>query len=101
VKNHLEPLERVHVCIQGIRADSAIQSDSKAGRVPGGSVLVIVLKRHGGAGRTADLFGSRSGRVLVQAFRIWLPYKKALACTNFRATILCLRETGYGSILVY
>jgi len=34
VTNHLEPLERVHVCVQGIGADSPIRGDGKAERVP-------------------------------------------------------------------
>jgi hypothetical protein len=43
VADHLESLQRVHFCIQRTGADPAVQGDSKAGRVPGSSVLTIVL----------------------------------------------------------
>jgi len=41
--DNLESFECVHFGIQGIGTDSAIQGNSQAGRVPGGSIFPIVL----------------------------------------------------------
>jgi hypothetical protein len=42
--DHLESVERVHFSVQGTGSHSAVQSHGEAGRVPGGSVLAVVLK---------------------------------------------------------
>jgi hypothetical protein len=53
--NDLESLERLYLGVQGAGSCSSVQGDCKAGRVPGGEVLASVLRKHGGAARTADL----------------------------------------------
>jgi hypothetical protein len=56
--NNLEPLERVHFRIQRTGADSTVQGDSKARRVPGDSLLAVVLTALDGTGRAAVLFNN-------------------------------------------
>jgi|SRR5580698_380717 hypothetical protein len=41
--DELEPVECIPISLQGTRSHSAVQSDGKAGRVSGGSVLAVVL----------------------------------------------------------
>jgi hypothetical protein len=54
--------------VQGARSHPATQSDSEAGRVLGGWVLASCLRKHGGAGRTADpLLLSFAGRHCAEA----------------------------------
>lgn len=53
--NDLEPFQRLHLGIQGIGADPAVQGDSQARRVSGDSILADFLTNEGGAGRAADL----------------------------------------------
>jgi hypothetical protein len=43
VANHLESVERLHVGLQGTRADSSIQGDGEAGRVSGFPLLPVFL----------------------------------------------------------
>jgi len=43
--NDLEPFPCVHFGVQGAGADPAIQGDRQAGRIPGSSVLSVVLAR--------------------------------------------------------
>ncbi len=47
----------------GTGSDSAIRDDGEAGRIPGDRVLASFLRKHGGAGRTADVLypGCRAG----------------------------------------
>jgi hypothetical protein len=42
-------------CVQGTRTHSAIQSDSKTGRILGDEVLAVILARRDGSGRAAAL----------------------------------------------
>jgi hypothetical protein len=53
VANNLEPLKRIHVSVQGTRADSAISGNGKSGSVSRKPILTIVLT-YGGAGRAAE-----------------------------------------------
>jgi hypothetical protein len=66
-------VERFHRGIQGTGFHSAIQGDGEIGGVSGGSVLACVLKKHGGAGRTADpLLLSFAGKRCTEADGILL-----------------------------
>src|SRR5713101_9807641 len=49
--NNVEPVERIHLGIQGTRSDPPIPGNREAGRVPGSSVLTSVL-----AYRSRNLF---------------------------------------------
>jgi hypothetical protein len=41
--DHLEPVECVHVGIQGTGCHPSVQGDGETGRVSGGSVLTVIL----------------------------------------------------------
>jgi hypothetical protein len=56
--NDLEPFECVYLCVQGAGADPTIQGYGQIGRIPGSSVLPIVLA--GGAVSPTRPNGRRS-----------------------------------------
>jgi hypothetical protein len=56
-ENDLESLQRVHFSVQGTGPDPSIQGDRQAGRVPGISVLAVVLIKRRFRRTAGPLFG--------------------------------------------
>jgi hypothetical protein len=55
VKDDLEPLQCVHLRIQGTGSNPTVQDHSEAGRIPGSPVLSVILA-HGAVSTRPPLF---------------------------------------------
>jgi hypothetical protein len=63
----MESFECIHFSIQGTRSRPTVQGHRKAGRIPGGSVLTIVLGLRGGLGADRSFLTSE-GCASIDAF---------------------------------